>query len=708
MSALASNFTLQDILGMTLAFLLFPLVIVFPGYVCGWALNLLDFRRRRPIVRLGMGLVLSCAISPVLFDLTSSLVSPKLSLLVVGAFALAFVMILIREKPVFSSGLDPQIKTLLGMGAVWVIFVMLYLIHIQWKDQLYISEVTDQSTRAFVIDAMTRTGVPPANPGYFPRQPIPLTVLYYFWYVLCSLIDVIGGRLVDARATLNASSAWSGLSLMAIVALYFRLRNKDQGETSWRSAKIGIGLLAVGGLDSLPLSLLLAKVWNIPGIAAGSNSLQFAISSWYKLETTVLTLLGAWIDSNLWIPHHIAAVVACFVGFLLAQSARGETPSRQFALLSIAGAGFASAFGLSFWVPFVFAIFWTLWILALLLQKTQRSLLLAMVFAGVLGVLLIIPFLAGIFKGGGSGSGQLPLMFEIRPVAYVEPFVKDWSPLARSLIRLIATPLDLLAELGFFFLAGICWFRLKDKGTERARLYYLPEIILITITILTTSFFRSTIGNNDLGWRGWLPGQFVLLLWGVDVIEAVFFRKENTTPSIPPRNLALLRNSLLAAILFGIMTTAVNATFTRIFYPALNGSEIGKQTYSARLAYDYLRNRVPSNIIVQNNPAYLYDGTSGLYGTHQMVAYFLIPYGVSLEDFNKLANQVGVLFSDANVTNWRRLDRTCQRYSIGVLIVKDTDPVWSALPTLEAQRPALYKNTRYALYACGEYATSAP
>ena len=38
------NFTLQDILGATLVFCLFPLVIIFPGYIVGWAL---DFKLRQ-------------------------------------------------------------------------------------------------------------------------------------------------------------------------------------------------------------------------------------------------------------------------------------------------------------------------------------------------------------------------------------------------------------------------------------------------------------------------------------------------------------------------------------------------------------------------------------------------------------------------------------------------------------------------------------
>jgi len=332
-----------------------------------------------------------------------------------------------------------------------------------------------------------------------------------------------------------------------------------------------------------------------------------------------------------------------------------------------------------------------------------------MIFAGILAALLVSPFLSGILQGDGLGTGQFPVIFEIRTVLYLETFIKGWSLISRSLLMLAALPVIYFVELGFFFLVAICWFLSKGKEALRSNPYYLSEIILLVVVLITTSFLRSTAGNNDLGWRSWLPGQFLLLVWGVDVIEIFLNKKNNAFVHIKPINGTVINSFLRASIIIGILTMGMNVIFTRIYYPAMSGSKIGKQAYSARLAYEYVSNHVPSDIIVQNNPVYLYDGTSGLYGTHQMVAYsyFLIPYGISLDAFNKLANEVETLFSNQNTTNWRRLDRICRKYLIGVLIMKNTDPVWSQLATLEIQRPALYKNTHYALFACGDYAGNA-
>ena len=148
----------------------------------------------------------------------------------------------------------------------------------------------------------------------------------------------------------------------------------------------------------------------------------------------------------------------------------------------------------------------------------------------------------------------------------------------------------------------------------------------------------------------------------------------------------------------------MDAVLQKILWPARAELEIGERSYSARLAYDYLRDNIPADVITQNNPLTAADRPSGLYGTHQMVISDRSPYGVPLDAFDKLVNEVGVLFTNENITNWQMTDRLCQQYSIDVLIIKDIDPIWSSLATLKMQRSALYENTHYALFACGDYA----
>ena len=676
------NFTLQDILSAALAFCLFPLVIVFPGYVFGWLFDLFDFRLRRLFVRLAIGLALSFAVSPIVLYLTSSLISFNFALLTLGGFALAFTVIAFRQK----YALTADAKLFLWVGAAWSAFAILSLINIQWTDQLYLSVTSfDQTTRVAVIEAMTRTGVPPVNPSYYPGHAVSLTFLYYFWYILCSMVDALGGNYVDARASLNASSAWSGIGLMAVVALYLRQRNANGTGSTARLSRIGISLLAISGLDIFPALFLMWRT----GLVIGS------VDVWN-------TWIPSWTASNLWVPHHVAALVAGLSAMMLAQSARGKPPSRQYLILGMAGLGFASAFGLSVYVMFVFAAFWGIWLVILFFHRGERGLVLPMLVAGLIALTLSIPFLMGLFQGsGGASGGQFPIIFEIRSFLQLESFVKDWAPFARSLVMLTLLPVNYIMELGFFFIAALVWFTSRSKADIRSNPFYLAEVILLGVVLVIGSCLRSTlITSNDLGWRAWLPGQFILLVWGVDVLDKLLSSQASVS-SMSDETIKTKR-LIFVFMMIGSLTSVMDAVLLRTAWPMMTGVETTRKYYSARLAYDYLRDHVPSDIITQNNPLNYVDRPSGLYGTHQMVISDRTAYGVPFDQFNTLVDEVGVLFTAKNPSDWQLVDDICRTHSIDLLIFENTDPIWASIPFLETQRTPLYQNPSYALFACGD------
>ncbi|HET7145221.1 MAG TPA: hypothetical protein VFI68_14475, partial [Anaerolineales bacterium] len=681
------NFTLQDILGAVAAFCLFPITLVFPGYVVGRGLDLFDFKKRNFLVRLGIGLVLSFAISPIVLQLTSSLLSYDFSLLLLTGIAAAFVIIILNDKSLSIPGINRSLTPFFWIAIAWVVFAILSLINIQWSDHLFLSVTSfDQTTRVSIIEAMTRTGIPPIDPSYYPGHPVRLTFLYYFWYIPASMVDTIGGQYVDARAALNASSAWAGLGMMTVVALYLRQRNANHDESVWRSARIGVGLLAVSGLDVIPIVMLMMATGQIVG----------SIDVWN-------TWIPSWVASALWVPHHVASLIAGLSAMMLAQSARGRSTSKQFVILSIAGLGFASALGLSIYVTLGFVFFWVLWLVAIFFQKTDHTLILPMIFSGIVAILLASPFLIGLLHRGGSGdAAQFPIVFEIRTFLQLESFVKDWSSFARSVIMLAVLPINYLFELGFFFLAGFYWFRIKDKKAIRSSTFYSAEILLLGVALFIGSCFRSTlITSNDLGWRVWLPGQFILLIWGVDVLETLVF---TSRPVLLITAEAKKDMYLLGVFLsIGLLTSVVDAVLLRTAWPIMTGADVTRKYYSARLAYDFLRDHIPADVVTQNNPLNYVDRPSGLYGTHQMAIADRTSYGVPLAAFNKLVSEVGKLFTNKSMTDWQLTDHLCQEYSINVLIIEDTDPIWNGIPALKMQRPPIYENAHYALFACGDY-----
>lgn len=675
------NFTVRDILSAFMGFLIFPCVLIAPGYVTGWFFDLFDFKKRQPLIRLGIGLVLSFAVSPIIFQLTSNLLSFDIAIIFVAVLNLGFLFLVFRDGFVFVPGTG----IFMWVGIGWVCFVILSLINIQWGGQLLYSVTSyDQTTRVSVIDAITRTGVPPINPSYYPGEPVRLTFVYYFWYVLCSIVDTIGGKYVDARAALNASSVWIGLGLMSLIALYFRLRSTARSAAIWKSAGLGIAFLAVSGLDILPAVFLMLR----------TNTMIGSIDVWN-------TWIQSWVASALWVPHHLAALVAGVCAILLAQSARGKPLARQFGICAIAGMAFASAFGLSVYVAFVFVVFWIVWLVALFIKREEKFLLLLMIFAGLMAFILAIPFLTGLTQGGGDGT-MLPIMFEIRTFLQLESFVIDWSPLARSLIMLAVLPINYLFELGFFFISALYWFQIRDKTVRASNPFNFFEIILFVVVLFIGSTMRSTlITSNDLGWRAWLPGQFVLLVWSVDVFEYLSSASQNFG-SLKISEAAKNRKLMQIFIVIGILTTAFDAVLLRVAWPVMTGPEAPRQYYSARFAYEYVSENIPPDAIIQNNPLSFIDRPSGLYASHQMVISDRTAYGVSQTEFDFWAEKISRIFTSIDLDDWRLVDASCKENSIDILVFADEDPVWKSLAVLRAQREPLYENEHYAIFPCGE------
>ena len=87
------NFTSQVIIGTIAGF------SIFPGYVAGWILDLFQFRARFPPAHLTISLLLSIAISPIFYYLVASLFSLNIALIITALFVVAFLVLLIFEKP---------------------------------------------------------------------------------------------------------------------------------------------------------------------------------------------------------------------------------------------------------------------------------------------------------------------------------------------------------------------------------------------------------------------------------------------------------------------------------------------------------------------------------------------------------------------------------------------------------------------------------
>lgn len=703
------NFMLQDLMGIVAGFLLFSLIFIPSGYVAGHSFDLFSFRSRMFFSKLGIAILLSTAITPVAFFLAYRLVSETVAIFTLFVFVIAFLFQFLNRNVISSMihqiRTEKHVKLMLWIVSIWVLVVVISLVDIQIGDRLYFNITAyDYQTRVSVIDAITRTGVPPANPSFYPGEPSKLTFLYYFWYVLCSMIDKLGGNIVTARTALISSVIWTGISAMATIAFYLRIRNSNRSTNHWRNAIIGTGLLAVSGLDIFGSTFYIIFPKYLYGYFIDGD-----IEHWNEQIT-------AWAGTTMWTPHHLASLLACIVGWMLVFHHENEPVPRKLFAASLAGLAFASAFGLSSWVTLIFVLFWLYWIISRFLRGERITKIWILFWPGIIAGISILPFLFDLVSGQTVGTGSIQaLSFDIRwfrPALYFIINTPTWEA---STVNLLLLPLNYFFELGFYFVAGILWLSLMKRKRLGKTKYWKEEIALIGISVFLTSFTRSTlIANNDFGWRGWLPGQFILLIWGTDVLT-YFWKNRPVNLKLliaNPRKANRIRYFLIVLLALGTATTVQDLLLLRI-WPILIDTHVmslpkefqsdeysGTKNFEARTLFSVIDRSYPKSVIVQFNPAVGLNRASGLYRTRGSVFSFHSLYGVPANIFRPLGSNIQKIFNQ-KAQNWDGLDKACEQYKIDMLIITDNDQLWDSTATLAEFRQPIYSGNHYIVFECG-------
>jgi len=214
-------------------------------------------------------------------------------------------------------------------------------------DKLYPPIVAyDHSVRTAMTVAVAR-GVPPSNP-FFAHAGDAAALSLFVVVVL--------------------QPAHEGAPFTAAIRRVFRSRlvrpGPDVHDRAWpqvpvgstgrhrKETLLGVGLLCVTGLDILPILYL--------GLVQRS---WLADMEWWNESQ-----ITSWIGSLLWVPHNVAALIACFVAFLLLRH-QADANRRWHGSVILAGMAFASAAGMSVYVTFTFVVAVALWLLVLIARK---------------------------------------------------------------------------------------------------------------------------------------------------------------------------------------------------------------------------------------------------------------------------------------------------------------------------------------------------
>jgi hypothetical protein len=752
--ALLHNFTLTDIAAGIAAVCLFPLFVLIPGYAVAWLLDLFEFRRRTWLFRWALSVPLSIAIAPIL----SYLAGRYLSMTAVwGLYAASWVyvvVVMLRSRGEISytvkaqplahargsacafdraatcrSAVRERLRTFETFGhlivsrllrrsrwpaprspagawrmaavvlSIWGALALFSLVDLQLGGKLYYSTTAfDYSVRTEFIHAISTTGIPPANPFFFPGHAQPLRY-HYFWMILCSMVDVAGGAFVGPRHAWIGGAIWCGAGFLALVALYFRLIAYRGPETFQRRTLVGILLLGVTGLDILPNAFYwLTYAMGLTGFIPPSLE-------WWNEQVDGFTFTA------LWEAHYLSALVACLMAFLLLSEAPRHTGSGRWKYAALAGIALASTVGASVYIAFVFGAFLMLWTVVALAKK-WRAEAAALLFAGALCVVLVLPYLASVTAG--SGSGGFPIAFRVRRFFPVDTILASQGRSQAWQLALVdgaTLPLNYLFELGFFLAAGLLWWRRRRARREPLSRQPLPrqplsrEELAIALMIATSVAICSCLcstpaGNNDLGWRGFLVAQFGLLLWSVDVLTDRRYQR-----------------SLVLAVMIalGAAGTVCDVFLFRL-YPVLADRgvlpelpwmspdhSLGERNYAVREAYEWADSHMPSAAIVEFSPHAFFQDTPGfLYSNRQIAAagqQCLAAFGGDASLCAPMVAAADLLFPERGQPA-PESSAACEKLGADILIAKDTDFVWSVQNSWVWREKPLYANRLVRVFEC--------
>lgn len=709
------NFTVADLVQTTLATFAFALFLLPTGYLLGLASNLFGMRTRSAIEKVAFSAAFSIAATPILAVLLTRISSYKATLAAFLLLAVVACSTLVRHLPLpagYFSHIRRSTWVLLGMLLAWFLLVQISLADLQIGNRLYVSYVAyDHSVRIPFVEAAARSGVPPLNP-FYGLGKIPVLRYFYYWYVVCAMPMQLFG--LTAKGCLDASIFWSGVGLASTIPLFLKYFF-GESENLRRKGIVGIALLTVTGLDLIPYAL-----------SAYHYGALYPDIEWW--DTNQIT---SWLGSLLWVPHHVAALTACMVALLVLSSVDEENaPVRRVWAIVLSGLALASAAGLSVYVTFTFAVFAVLWALLSLTQKNVKSFA-TYVAAGGFSLVLSLPYLKDLLSkqvdlglgGATTGGGDRFAYFAIRDCGQVIEYLTRLGIRNESLLNFSKFPTLFIVyalEFGFFALAMFVYLRRNRQNlrplTRQSRMAWMMFVVcLVTLSILKSD----SSGSNDLGFRGMLVVQFVLLLWAVPIVDDLIFQRGAT--ALPGMGKRWIRFALASTLILGAAGTTFELVMLRCYLPLADTGKLrraeryfgvvgfGGRDLGLRQVLGRVSELTPPDAMVQYNPIRDEVMVTHLYSTRQTVAgddSCGSSFGGNTEKCREALPYVAAAFnSPAAIRSWD-IDRFCDGFRINVLVATDADPIWGDPYSWVWTRPALVTSPSVRAIPCGVSASS--
>jgi hypothetical protein len=371
------------------------------------------------------------------------------------------------------------------------------------------------------------------------------------------------------------------------------------------------------------------------------------------------------------------------------------------------GIALASSVGCSIYISMVFSCFLALWALVALWKKWYREFA-GLAAGGATMIALAIPYLFSLTGAGGSA----PLFhltvreFSLAAIIPTHGLSRAWRLI---LVNGTLLPLNYLLEFGFFFLvARYKWQRQRASGVPMSRADLAGTMIVATSIVMCTFLRSSGGGSNDLGWRGMLVAEVVLVIWAAD-----FFPGWSQLGFLNAHQRTLLALFLLLGAAGAAYDLAIGRAYPLLadhgLVPPMDwmsrDRDFGRRTYAARAAYEWMQRATPETAAVQANPQVTFQDTLGMiYGERHTVAAdnaCLAAFGGDPAECRPLVARLQEVYPQPGRTASASIQDVCAALPVDVLVAKDTDGVWSDRESWVWRERPVYANEYVRMFRCG-------
>jgi hypothetical protein len=499
-----------------------------------------------------------------------------------------------------------------------------------------------------IIDAITRVGLPPANPFFGELGERGQLAYYYLWHFSAAqLAIVLGLSGWEADIALTWFSAFSSLALMMGLAMWFGGRS---------AAPWAVLFAATGSLRFL--------LWALFGAEPLDDLLQPA------------TGFAGWLFQSAWVPQHLMSACCAVIAVLFIGRLAGQASALLLilALVLVVVAGFGS----STWIGAITfplaALLASVFHFLQIAPADRRRFALRLAGAAVLSLVLAAPLAFDQIAAVAVRGGTSPLVISHFAV------LGDWySKPLRTLLDLPAYWLLLLpVEFPATYVTGVIAFAtlLASRKLDRQQHRAAVALGALAVTALCVSWLLvSTVGeNNDLGLRAVVPAAMILIVFSAAGL-ALWLR----------RGSRILVVAALCGLVLGFPDAAQMLYGNLISRPAQPGAAFAQTP----AMWEAVRRHAGPAERVANNPLFLADMTpwpvnlswallsnrSSCFAGRELALAYAPLSAARREEINALF--VRVFAGEGNVEDVREL---ATRFGCRVVVVTAQDNAWGNDP----------------------------